>query len=104
MVNGDRCPSKRWPLTPFNELQNDSDPKAFCLRVADGFLLGQSSEETQCRDYFTLRSSTSERTAESIKVVPGSGTGALAGLEGDFALTIVAGVHHYDLGYTLPAG
>lgn len=40
----------------------------------------------------------------SIMVVPGSGTGELTGLAGDFALTITDGVHHYDLTYSLPAG
>jgi len=38
----------------------------------------------------------------SITVVPGSGTGDLVGLSGDFGLTIVDGVHHYDLAYRLP--
>lgn len=38
----------------------------------------------------------------SITVVPGSGTGALAGIEGTFDLKIEAGVHRYDLAYTLP--
>ncbi|CAN5353088.1 hypothetical protein BH10PSE1_BH10PSE1_19800 [soil metagenome] len=38
----------------------------------------------------------------SITVVPGSGTGALAGIAGDFKLTVENGVHHYDLAYTLP--
>ncbi len=39
----------------------------------------------------------------SITVVPGSGTGDLAGISGDFGLTITDGVHHYDLAYRLPA-
>lgn len=39
----------------------------------------------------------------SITVVPKSGTGALAGLAGDFGPTITDGVHHYDLAYRLPA-
>jgi hypothetical protein len=38
----------------------------------------------------------------SITVVPGSGTGELVGLSGDFGLTITDGVHHYDLAYRLP--
>ncbi|MBX9615774.1 MAG: DUF3224 domain-containing protein [Caulobacteraceae bacterium] len=38
----------------------------------------------------------------SITVVPNSGTGALTGLTGDFALTITGGIHHYDLAYSLP--
>ncbi len=38
----------------------------------------------------------------SIAVVPGSGTGDLTGLSGDFALTIENEVHRYDLAYSLP--
>jgi hypothetical protein len=41
--------------------------------------------------------------ALSITVVPDSGSGALAGLAGEFALRIVDGVHHYTFEYTLPA-
>lgn len=37
-----------------------------------------------------------------ITVVPGSGTGALAGLTGVFHLTIADGEHRYVLDYTLP--
>lgn len=39
----------------------------------------------------------------SITVVPGSGTGELAGISGDFALTLEGGEHRYDLSYSLPA-
>lgn len=38
----------------------------------------------------------------AIRVVPDSGTGALAGLAGTFDIRIDAGVHHYDFDYTLP--
>lgn len=38
----------------------------------------------------------------SIRVVPDSGTDELAGLSGDFALTIKDGVHSYEFAYTLP--
>ena len=38
----------------------------------------------------------------TIGIVPGSGTGGLAGIAGEFQLTIEGGVHHYDLAYTLP--
>lgn len=38
----------------------------------------------------------------SITVVPGSGTGELTGISGDFALTVAAGEHRYDLSYRLP--
>jgi hypothetical protein len=38
----------------------------------------------------------------SITVVPGSGTGELAGLAGTFTLTIVDGKHLYEFRYSLP--
>lgn len=41
--------------------------------------------------------------ALSITVVPGSGTGELAGISGVFYLTIADGEHRYDLEYTLPS-
>lgn len=39
----------------------------------------------------------------SILVAPGSGTGELAGIDGELTITIADGVHSYDLSYTLPA-
>lgn len=38
----------------------------------------------------------------SITVVPGSGTGELAGLTGTFKLTIAEGKHLYEFEYSLP--
>jgi hypothetical protein len=38
----------------------------------------------------------------SVLVVPGSGTGELRGIAGDFAIEIMDGRHAYDLSYTLP--
>lgn len=38
----------------------------------------------------------------SVIIAPDSGTGALAGISGSFAITIEGGVHRYDLAYTLP--
>lgn len=38
----------------------------------------------------------------SISVVPGSGTGALAGLSGTFKIDIVEGQHFYEFEYELP--
>lgn len=45
-----------------------------------------------------------DRGAQSlaIHVVPDSGTGELAGLRGEFRLTIADGVHSYELDYSLP--
>lgn len=38
----------------------------------------------------------------TVVVVPGSGTGALEGLEGSLRITVEQGMHFYDLEYTLP--
>jgi hypothetical protein len=38
----------------------------------------------------------------SIAVVPGSGTGALAGISGAFRIQITGGKHHYEFEYSLP--
>jgi hypothetical protein len=38
----------------------------------------------------------------TITIVPGSGTGELAGIAGVFHLTIAGGEHRYDLAYSLP--
>lgn len=49
-------------------------------------------------------SGTMDRGAQqlSIGAVPGSGTGALAGIQGSFRLRIVDGQHLYEFDYTLP--
>jgi len=39
----------------------------------------------------------------SVMVVPGSGTGELAGIAGTLTITIAAGEHSYAFDYTLPA-
>lgn len=39
----------------------------------------------------------------SIRVVPDSGTGGLAGIDGVFEIIIADGKHSYDFAYTLPA-
>ena len=38
----------------------------------------------------------------SVIIAPDSGTGALEGITGNFAIKIEGGAHHYDLAYTLP--
>lgn len=38
----------------------------------------------------------------SIQVVPASGTGGLAGIEGSFRISIVDGMHFYEFEYRLP--
>jgi hypothetical protein len=40
----------------------------------------------------------------SVTVVPDSGTGELQGIDGEMAIVIADGKHHYDLSYSLPAG
>lgn len=42
--------------------------------------------------------------AMEVTVVPGSGTGALKGIEGTFIIHIDNGQHSYDFDYTLPDG
>jgi hypothetical protein len=42
------------------------------------------------------------RQSLAITVVPGSGTGELAGLSGRLELVVAGGVHHYTLRYELP--
>jgi len=39
----------------------------------------------------------------SVQVVPGSGSGELAGISGTMTITIAAGKHSYTFDYTLPA-
>lgn len=38
----------------------------------------------------------------SVVIAPDSGTGALEGIAGTFAIRVEGGQHHYDLAYTLP--
>lgn len=38
----------------------------------------------------------------TIRVVPGSGTGALAGIDGELRIRMEGRQHHYDFDYTLP--
>ena len=40
----------------------------------------------------------------SVKVVPDSGTGELAGISGDFKIVIEDGKHLYEFAYSLPSG
>ncbi len=39
----------------------------------------------------------------NVRIVPGSGTGELAGIDGTLTITIVGGDHNYSLEYNLPA-
>jgi hypothetical protein len=62
------------------------------LGRAGTFVLQHSGTMSQGRQQLT------------ISVVPNSGTGELAGLEGQMAITIANGRHSYAFEYTLPAG
>jgi len=63
-----------------------------------GTLLGRGGS------FVFLHSGIMERGAQrlSITVVPGSGTGALAGISGAFKIDITEGQHFYEFEYSLP--
>lgn len=42
-------------------------------------------------------------TMFSLTIMPGSGRGALEGIEGVMRIEIAEGTHHYEVEYTLPA-
>jgi hypothetical protein len=69
------------------------------LELVDGTLAGRAGR-------FALQHSgtmSGGRQALLIQIVPGSGSGALAGISGQMAIRIEGGVHHYTLRYALPA-
>jgi hypothetical protein len=78
-----------------------SDPSSavyVALEVISGSLHGRDGT-------FALHhTGVSDRGAQHarIEVVPDSGTGALVGLRGTFAIRVESGVHHYTFDYTLP--
>ncbi|MEM7051851.1 MAG: DUF3224 domain-containing protein [Acidobacteriota bacterium] len=49
-----------------------------------------------------LATMTPESQQQTIQVVPGSGTGELTGIAGDFVIEIDQGEHSYRFEYTLP--
>ena len=68
------------------------------LETVTGALHGRSGS-------FTLQHSSTMRRgvpAQSITVVPDSGTGELAGLDGRMTIVIEGGRHSYQFEYTLP--
>ncbi|HEU0297950.1 MAG TPA: DUF3224 domain-containing protein [Longimicrobium sp.] len=69
------------------------------MELVTGTLAGRSGT------FVLQHSGTMNRGAPSltITVVPDSGTGELAGLEGTMTIEIVNGQHSYELEYTLPA-
>ncbi|HEX5236168.1 MAG TPA: DUF3224 domain-containing protein [Silvibacterium sp.] len=70
------------------------------MEVVTGTLTGKTGS-------FALQHNASMHAGDfkmEVIVVPGSGSGELAGISGTFAITIANGQHSYDLGYTLPEG
>ena len=68
------------------------------IEVVNGTLDGKQGS-------FTLQHLASMDAAGShmqVQIVPGSGTGALQGITGTFAIKIKDGQHNYDLAYELP--
>lgn len=53
-----------------------------------------------CAHLATMRGGESE--SHHIVLIPGSGTGELAGIRGSMTITMSADAHHYDLRYDLP--
>jgi hypothetical protein len=68
------------------------------LEVADGTLHGRSGS-LAFQQLGVMRGGSQELRYD---VVPGSGTGDLAGIAGNLTLTIDDAGHHYELTYTLP--
>jgi hypothetical protein len=89
--------------TSKGEMFSGGDPKQgvagyVAMEVVTGTLSGRHGT-------FALQHSatmTPEGRELSVMVVPGSGTGELKGIRGNFAIQISAGQHSYDFTYTLP--
>jgi Protein of unknown function (DUF3224) len=60
--------------------------------------------EGRAGSFVLQHSGTLDRGASSllVKVVPDSGTGALAGLQGAMTIDVIDGQHHYGFDYQLP--
>ncbi|EIL98185.1 DUF3224 domain-containing protein [Rhodanobacter thiooxydans] len=69
------------------------------LGKVSGKLLGRSGSSVQVHRALMVGGTPREWI---VTVVPESGTGELAGLDGAMTITIVDGKHSYDLAYTLP--
>ena len=87
------------------EMFTGGDPKKgvagyVAIEVFNGTLAGKHG------GFALQHSATMDATGRkmSVIVVPGSGTGELKGISGDFNIEIVGGRHDYDLSYTLPRG
>ena len=89
--------------TTKGEMFSAGDPKSgnagyVAIEVVTGTLAGK-------RGSFVLQhSATMDESGRkmTVLIVPGSGTGELAGIAGSFEIKIEGGKHSYDLEYTLP--
>lgn len=96
-INGDLCGTGKGQMLTALTHQEGSAGYVAIERI-HGSLHGR-------RGSFVLQHrGTMERGAKSlsIRIVPDSGTGELAGITGSFELAIEDGVHHYTLHYRLP--
>ena len=89
--------------TSKGQMMGVGDPKSgragyVAIEVITGAVVGK-------RGSFALQHSSwmnAGTQAMNIQVVPGSGTGELAGISGIFVIRIEQGQHFYDFDYTLP--
>ena len=89
--------------TTKGEMFSGGDPKKgvagyVAIEVVAGVLHGKRGSFA-LQHLATMDASGSKMT---VVVVPGSGTGELAGIGGTFSIKIANGVHSYDLEYSLP--
>ena len=76
----------------------ESEEMVVAIEVVTGTLAGR-------RGSFALQHmATMEKGGQKMEVlvIPGSGTGELAGITGTFAIRIEGGQHFYEMDYTLP--
>ena len=89
--------------TSKGEMMGVGDPKSgragyVAIEIVSGTVAGK-------RGSFALQHSSwmnAGAQAMNINVVPGSGTGELAGIAGTFVIRIEQGQHFYEFDYTLP--
>jgi len=89
--------------TSKGEMFSAGDPKSgnagyVAIEVVTGTLAGKHGSFV-LQHFATMDQSGRKMT---VLVVPGSGTGELAGIAGSFEIKIEDGKHSYDLEYTLP--
>jgi Protein of unknown function (DUF3224) len=90
--------------TSKGEMYTAGDPKA----GAAGYVAIESVTgklDNKSGGFVLQHFATMDSTGRSmiVKIVPGSGTGELAGISGTFTIIIADGKHSYDLEYQLPS-